>query len=331
MKGRHHIVLETKRIKYSFSICRNITIIQGDSATGKTTLVGLLAEYANFRGQTGISLSSDVPCVVFRPATEKWDAELAVIENSIVFIDEEYTFVRSKAFADAVRGSTNYFVLITRTPLPNLPYSVTEIYGIRNSGKYHYPEKIYHEFYPLYADRKTAEKTDGNILIVEDSRAGFQFFSNALQDGTCVSANGNAGILATAKAFAKENAVTIIADGAAFGAYVEEMTLFLKHNSTMSAYFPESFEWLILRSGAAKILSAADILAHPEDYIESSLYFSWERYFAELLETETAGDAVRAYHKERLAPYYMEGRAKTQILSALPQAMQTALTPKNSS
>ena len=45
MKGRHHIVVETRRLKYEFDIKRNITIIQGDSASGKTTLVSLLREY----------------------------------------------------------------------------------------------------------------------------------------------------------------------------------------------------------------------------------------------------------------------------------------------
>lgn len=29
MKGRHHIVVETRRLKYEFDIKRNITIIQG--------------------------------------------------------------------------------------------------------------------------------------------------------------------------------------------------------------------------------------------------------------------------------------------------------------
>lgn len=46
MKGKHHIVIETARLKYEFDIRRNITVIKGDSATGKTTLVGLLQAYS---------------------------------------------------------------------------------------------------------------------------------------------------------------------------------------------------------------------------------------------------------------------------------------------
>lgn len=36
MKGSYHIIVQNKRIRYEFDIRRNITIIRGDSATGKT-------------------------------------------------------------------------------------------------------------------------------------------------------------------------------------------------------------------------------------------------------------------------------------------------------
>ena len=42
MKGKHKIVVSTKRLKYEFELHRNLTIIRGDSATGKTTLVDAL-------------------------------------------------------------------------------------------------------------------------------------------------------------------------------------------------------------------------------------------------------------------------------------------------
>ncbi|MBQ6230498.1 MAG: translation initiation factor 2, partial [Eubacterium sp.] len=61
---------------------------------------------------------------------------LPSIENSIVFIDEDNDFLRTEEFAEAIRNSSNYYVIVTREGLPNLPYSVNEIYGIRESGKY---------------------------------------------------------------------------------------------------------------------------------------------------------------------------------------------------
>lgn len=41
MRGKHRVIVSTKRLKYDFEIRKNLTIIRGDSATGKTTLVSL--------------------------------------------------------------------------------------------------------------------------------------------------------------------------------------------------------------------------------------------------------------------------------------------------
>lgn len=38
MKGKYRIIVENKKIRYDFEVKRNITIIKGDSAIGKTTL-----------------------------------------------------------------------------------------------------------------------------------------------------------------------------------------------------------------------------------------------------------------------------------------------------
>ena len=37
MKGKYNIFVQNNRLRYDFVISRNITIIRGDSATGKTT------------------------------------------------------------------------------------------------------------------------------------------------------------------------------------------------------------------------------------------------------------------------------------------------------
>lgn len=42
MRGEHRVIVSTKRLKYDFELRRNLTIIRGDSATGKTTLVDMI-------------------------------------------------------------------------------------------------------------------------------------------------------------------------------------------------------------------------------------------------------------------------------------------------
>ena len=39
MKGSHRIIVESRKVKYDFVIHRNITIITGDSGSGKTVLM----------------------------------------------------------------------------------------------------------------------------------------------------------------------------------------------------------------------------------------------------------------------------------------------------
>lgn len=48
MKGSHRVIVESKRIKYDFIINRNITILTGDSGSGKTVLIDLIREYRRY-------------------------------------------------------------------------------------------------------------------------------------------------------------------------------------------------------------------------------------------------------------------------------------------
>ena len=148
MKGKFDILVQNNRLRYEFTVSRNITIIRGDSATGKTTLLELLAAYYNDGDSSGVLVRCDVPCVVV--GGQHWRENLSLVRNSIVFIDECNAFVKSETFAVSVKESDNYYVIVSRDDLPNLPYSVNEIYGIRQSSKYAGLKQVYNELYQLY-------------------------------------------------------------------------------------------------------------------------------------------------------------------------------------
>ena len=74
------------------------------------------------------------------------------LSGNIFFADEDNMFINTEEFAEAVQGSDNYFVLITRENLYNLPYSVEEIYGLRSSGKYQNTRKVYQQMYQIYSN-----------------------------------------------------------------------------------------------------------------------------------------------------------------------------------
>ena len=319
MKGKHHVIIETNRLKYEFDIKRNITVIQGDSATGKTTLVDLLEEYSSKGKNRGIIVESDVNCEVFSGQEDRWEYTLDGIKDSIVIIDEDYHFVFTKEFAEYLQGSSNYYVIITRKPLKNLPYSVNEIYGIRTSGKYHFPEQVYHEFYPLY-DQDTYSTLDSKIMfLIEDKKAGYQFFCDVAGKDACISAEGNAKIYQNMISLSAENSLLVIADGAAFGAYINNIVKYRELKKHIALYFPESFEWMILKSNVLDDHEINEILKHPENYIDSSEYISWERFFTSLLIDKTQNDKIKGYSKTKLTEFYTSGKNASAILNVMPE------------
>lgn len=76
MKGSYEISIQNNKVKYEFEIRRNITIIQGDSATVKTTLVDMIREYQLNGQDSGISLSCKRKCVVLEG--NDWNSTLRI-------------------------------------------------------------------------------------------------------------------------------------------------------------------------------------------------------------------------------------------------------------
>jgi ABC-type molybdate transport system ATPase subunit len=58
MKGKYEILVKDMHLQYKFTITRNITILRGDSATGKTTLIDMIAAYQQNRERSGVTLRS---------------------------------------------------------------------------------------------------------------------------------------------------------------------------------------------------------------------------------------------------------------------------------
>ena len=315
MKGNYTIRVGNNRLRYEFTIYRNITILKGNSASGKTTLVEMIREYYEDHELSGIQLESSVPCRTL--SGRDWSIILPSIENSIVFIDEDNDFLRTVEFADAIRNSSNYYVIVTREGLPNLPYSVSEIYGIRESGKYAGLKQVYNEFYRIYYPEKENELNEVNTIIVEDSNSGYEFFSEiAGENKEVISAGGKSEVFARLleNGFEKNNLV--IADGAAFGAEIDRIMKLIQGMDNVVLYLPESFEWLILKSGLIDGNRVQDILADPGNHIYSENYFSWERYFTALLIEETK-DTYLKYTKRKLNPVFMHDAEKQRIVSAM--------------
>ena len=149
MVGKYDIEVYNNKAHYFLTIKRNITILQGDSASGKSELIRLIGEYEANGNSSGITVKCDKKCTVL--TNVDWELRLSSLKQSI--IDETAAFLKDKKFAEMVRGADNFFVIVSRDNLVQLPYSVEEIYGLRNvsdSSKYKTYKKVYNEMYKLY-------------------------------------------------------------------------------------------------------------------------------------------------------------------------------------
>lgn len=77
---------------------------------------------------------------------------------------------------------------------------------------------------------------------------------------------------------------------------------------------------MILSAGLVSDSSVDRILENPADSIESSRYFSWERFFTWLL-TEKTRDTYLQYNKRDLNPVYLQDKEKSAILKLLPEQL----------
>ena len=253
MRGKIKIQIKNRHITFNFTLERNVTILTGDSGTGKTKLINMVRNYSELDEQSGVILKCSKPCLVLSNAN--WETILENTHESIVFVEESTPFLSSYEFAKAIQGSDNYYVLVTREPLAH------------------------------------------DIVIVEDSRSGLQFFKKATEDHDleCISSNGKSGIVKLLEQH-KGKRILVIADAAALGSEIKEL-MYLKSVSN----------------------NKIDLLADPAEHIDCEEYFSWERFFTALLVAETNGRANLEYHenKSHIPSGYLSEQNIYSILNAM--------------
>lgn len=308
MRGQYNIHVSDAKVCYNFTISRKITVIKGASATGKTVLVNMIA---NARYSKTIQVTG-ATCVVIPYSALNWKHDIAELHNSILFFDENCLFVKTKEFAEIVKKSDCYFVLVTRNPLEALPYSIDEVYEIVEDRKYPKLKKTYNTFVHRYKDLSNKIKPD--LILIEDKKSGFQFMQAAFKNIPSNTCDGKSNVQKTLQKVMSDR-ILVIVDGAAFGSNIDSVISVAKSKKIIGKqveiYAPESFEWLILRSRLFYD-KCKDELNKTYDYADSCTYESWEQYYTDLLITITKGTPA-AYTKSKLGDYYLGTTAMNAI------------------
>jgi hypothetical protein len=116
--------------EYEFELKGKVSILAGDSGTGKSTLVDLVADLK--KPLTDMVLECDLPCTALSQEPQKWDDELQ--SNSVLFIDDAHPFLASEDIAK-IRESNCYFVIASRDA--PVDYNSDNVFKIASSGNYH--------------------------------------------------------------------------------------------------------------------------------------------------------------------------------------------------
>lgn len=288
MIGRYKITISSTRLKYNFTISRNITVIRGDSATGKTTLVNLL------KTNRGVNIKSDIPIYV---PTSTNDLNLLVVEllnrkKHIIVLDETCTYLYTDEFATFVKSADNYFVIITRKDMTALAYSMYEMYEIVMNDSYHILR-------PIYSKSKTAARKNYDIIYTEDKQAGYKMvvdIVNCMNDITngvdyvkyCDGKDNVVHVLLYLienKQHFRSKSIIFIIDSAAFGSCIDDchklQRLLVSNNIYVDFCTEESFEYMLLQTGLNKF-SSRDLSIYLEEtynFADSVSYYSWENFY----------------------------------------------------
>lgn len=325
MTGEIKVVARNKNNHYEFTLRRNITILRGNSGRGKTKLFELFSDSNRFGKDSDAKISCTRPVIAYNG--RNWEKDIQEIHNSIIIIDEENSsFINSSDFARTIRATSNYYLLITRNYLPQLPYSVDEIYEISGRGKNKKFVNSYQSKAYMYVEKHLNLPYKPDVILTEDLKSGYQFWAKVAGDNgiECKSAVSKTEINKLLNRYENKK-VLVIADGSAFGPEIDRVALKQANTSNKIAMcLPESFEWLILASG---VLSRSGIkkeelyasIKNLEVIIESEEYFSWEQYFTKLLESLTKESRFCKYRKDKLADFYMENDNVSEIIGLLPE------------
>lgn len=269
MKGSIYFKIWNKRVTYEFTINRGISVILGNSATGKTTLIRGIESYIKRGRDAGWHITTTAKNFAIL-SHNNWEKELEENDETVFFIDEGFKDLSNSKFATALNGCNNYLVAVSRdNRLGCLTYAISSIYSFTGNS--------YNELLPKHNNVLTSVKPD--IIITEDENSGHDI-TRKLFDCKVITSHGKDNMCNVVKE--QKGVCYVVVDGAAFGNAITELMHLDIPGLDIYIFAPESFEFLMLCCSKFRRL-CEDELSNTENYADTREYYTWEDYYNKLL------------------------------------------------
>lgn len=266
---------------------RRLNIIRGDSGIGKTTLVEILTN----RPQ-GIEIYTSLPTVTV--LENSWQNTLSGTSDSILLFDD-ISAVETSDFANlyksCVVNQNNYVIAIAREnqfqpgKFGRLSFSINAMYLEITDGTQHFLKKLYS------MERQGGFPDQLDCCIVEDSGAGYHFFSQLLDMDVISAKSGKSAVIKTLiDVSEKYKNIFLIFDTAAFGCHMEHLTAVMDELD-IDVYFMDYYECFEELLTATNFLASKDIVKEESKDLPAfaNQFGSWEKYFINLAERASLG------------------------------------------
>lgn len=288
MNGKFKIEVSNGNIEYSLEIDHKITVFMGDSGTGKSVLQNIIEDYMadleeNNKSEISLKINDiDAKLGDIRVAPRTMFYEFVKdISDTIILIDEDVAYLNKSRFAGLLKNRDNYYIIMTRNKIVNLPYSVTALFEFKAERALN--GNIKNVAHPLHKKLDVSKPVD--VILTEDSKSSYLFFSEICKENTCFSLDGKTKIFKYLESI-DDRIYMVLLDGAACGTEISKMILLGKTYYNVVIALPESFEWMVLKVLAKNYSKELEfVLSKTTDLIDNLEYFSWEQYYTDMLKS----------------------------------------------